>query len=350
MSFDYDAARAAHDPQDMWSAIRDFPEHFHEGWVRAADLQPRHRSQDLDHVVILGMGGSAIGGDLLRTYALSESRVPITVVRDYVLPAWVTGRVLVIASSYSGTTEETLAAFADATERGLDAYVVSSGGELLEAARHRELPHVVLPGGMQPRAALGYSFAAVLRIADKLGLVDVTDAAFEGTMASIRASGARLADAGASRAAHLAETLLGRLTVVHTGPGLLEAVGMRWRNQLQENAKQMAYGSVFAELNHNEIMGWESAPSALRNQVAVVVLRDEEDHPQVARRMDVTRNLVASRAAAWVEVASEGTSRLARLLTTLQLGDFTSFYLAMRTGVDPTPVDTIQELKKTLAA
>ena len=193
MSIDYEKKRNALDPQKMWEAITQLPEHFREGWIRAADLEPQHRAQDLDHVIIVGMGGSAISGDLLRNYARSESRIPITVLRDYSLPQWVSPRTLVVACSYSGSTAETLSAFRDAMVNELPIYVVASGGELLDLAHQHNLPHIVLPGGLQPRAALGYSYAAVLRIADKLGLVDVKDDDFEETVELLTSQGVELA-------------------------------------------------------------------------------------------------------------------------------------------------------------
>lgn len=340
---------AALDPKGMFEAIQQFPEHFREGWVRAADLEPPHRAADLHQVVLVGMGGSAIGGDLVRTYVRDRAPVPFSVVRDYQLPASVARGSLVIASSYSGGTEETLAAYEDAVGRGADVYVVTSGGELLDIAGQNELPHVLIPGGLQPRAALGYSLGAVLRIADKLGLCSVSEVEFTEAMELTQARAEALADTNANEALSLAQELDGRVPLVYTGPGLMEAVGVRWRNQIQENAKQLAFGNVFAELNHNEIMGWEATPEAIRRLLHVVVLRDPGDHPQIARRIDVTRGLLAERAAGWTELSAVGEGRLARMLSMIQLGDFVSFYLAMRVGVNPTPVETIQELKRTLA-
>ena len=148
----------------------------------------------------------------------------------------------------------------------------------------------------------------------------------------------------------LAKTLHGKLSVVYSGPGLLEAVNGRWQNQLQENAKAPAVGNLFPELNHNEIMGYEAAPAAVASQMAVVVLRDEGDHAQVHKRMAITQDLVAGGIASWTVLDSDGPSRLARMLSLLQLGDFASFYLAMEQAVDPTPVETIQQLKRTLAS
>lgn len=349
MSKDFAGLRRKLDRGGMLDAIQSFPQHLRDGWVAAADLVPEHRVRDLQHVVVLGMGGSAIGGDLLRAYTRSVSPVPITVVRDYSVPPWVGPGTLVIASSYSGSTEETLSALADATERDAAVYAVTSGGTLLAHAQENDLPHILLPGGMQPRAALGYSFAALLRIADKVGLAEINDDIFERTIEALERASQSLSDPESSLASEIADQLVARLAIVYTGPGLLEPVGLRWRNQIQENAKQMAYGSVFAELNHNEIMGWERAASPLRSRTAVVVLRDPDDHPQIQKRMDATRDLISDRPAVWREVLAEGEAPLTRMLTTLQLGDFVSYFMALRGGVDPTPVDTIQDLKRTLA-
>ena len=340
---------AALDPDRMFDAVRAFPEHFREGWTRAADFQPAHRAVELTQVVVVGMGGSAIGGDLVRTYCRDASPVPVSVVRDYTLPASVGEGALVIASSYSGGTEETLAAFDEAAARGAAIYAITSGGELRRRAERMGLPHVVIPGGMQPRAALGYSLGAVLRIADKLGLCSVPEAEFSEALDVMHARVAALSDPNANDALELARKLHGKIPVVYTGPGLMEAVGVRWRNQIQENAKQLAFGNQFAELNHNEIMGWERAPEAVRALLHVVVLRDPGDHAQIQKRIDVTRDLLRGQAAGWSECSPEGEGRLARMLSAIQLGDFVSFYLAMLVGVNPTPVETIQQLKRTLA-
>ena len=337
------------DPDDMFGAVRAFPDHVREGWTRAADFTAAHRAADLRQVVIVGMGGSAIGGDLVRTYCRDTSPVPISVVRDYTLPASVGEGTLVIASSYSGGTEETLAAFDAATLRGADVYVITSGGELQRRAEQDGLPHVVIPGGLQPRAALGYSLGALLRMANKLGLCAVTDTEYSEALEVADACATDYAQLDGNVALELAHALEGTIPVVYTGPGLMQAVGVRWMNQIHENAKQLAFGNVFAELNHNEVMGWESAPDDLRGRLHVIVLRDAADHQQIKRRMDVTRDLLAGDAAGWTEIESRGEGKLARMLSTIQYGDFVSYYLAMLVGVDPTPVETIQQLKRTLA-
>ena len=339
------------DPDDMRAAVRAFPDHLAEGWRRGAEADTFGLdADDLDGIVLCGMGGSAIGGDLVAGLVEPTTTLPFVVNRGYSLPGWVSGRTLVVASSYSGGTEETLSAFDDARQRGARIVAVTSGGQLLEHARADGLDHVVIPGGLQPRAALGYSLGVGLRIARALGLAKLSDETFETALEAARDRAERHdRDEAGNPARDLSARFEGALPVVYTGVGLLEAVGMRWRTQIHENAKHPAVGNVLPELDHNEIMGFESGPPDVLSRMEVVALRDADDHAQVAKRFEATRDLVQDAVGGWTEVASEGDSRLGRMLSMVQLGDAASFWLAMRKGVDPTPVETIQSLKKTLA-
>lgn len=338
------------DPEDMHGAIAAFHGHLREGWVRGAAAESFGLTADgLKGVVICGMGGSAIGGDLLRTLAEPEAPVPVQVVRGYTMPGWVGADTLVVASSYSGGTEETLSCFEAAQACGARIVAVASGGDLMGRAEAAGLPRIAIPGGLQPRAALGYSLGALLRLGRALGLLALPDGDFASAVDEAEARGRRYAADGDHEAGRLADYLHGRLPVVYSGAGLLKAVNMRWRTQLHENAKALAYGNLLPELDHNEIMGFEAAPAEILERLAVVVLRDAEEHPQVQRRVAATQAIVEPRVALWQEVRSEGVNRLSRLLSLVQLGDWTSYWLAMRQGVDPTPVESIQRLKATLA-
>ncbi len=342
----------AQDPDAMRTAVRAFPDHLQEGWTRGAtaagfDLH----ATDFDGVVICGMGGSAIGGDLVRTLVEPSAPVPVLVNRGYSLPGWVGEGTLVVVSSYSGGTEETLSAFDDARQRGARTLSITAGGTLAEHAEADDLDVVQIPGGLQPRAALGYSLGVLLRLADAMGLGEISEATFQSALADARRRAERYdADAEGNPARDLSATFEGALPVVYTGTGLLEAVGMRWRTQLHENPKHPAVGNVVPELDHNEIMGFESGPPEVLRRMQIVVLRDHDDHPQIQKRFDATRGLVESSVGGWHEVETDGESRLSRMLSLVQLGDWVSFWLAIRKGVDPTPVETIQQLKKTLAA
>lgn len=336
------------DPQGMYDAIRDFPEQWRHGRALAQAFDPGFALKEKDHLVIAGMGGSAIGGDLLRTLVADTARRPVTVVRNYQLPGFVTERSVVIASSYSGNTEETLAAFEAAQARGAAVVCVASGGELLRRARAEGLPYLQIPGGLQPRAALGYSFTALLTIAEHMELVPPDEAAWKETQELLEQQSEVFSDPSGNDALELAEALQYRLPFIYSSVGLMEAVNLRWRCQIQENAKRLASGNVYPELNHNEIMGWEY-PGPLQEMIGVIVLRDREDLPRIQRRIEVTRELIADRAGYWAEVQSQGESRLARMMSLVNLGDWVSLYLAVLLGVDPTPVPLIGQLKEVLA-
>jgi glucose/mannose-6-phosphate isomerase len=337
------------DPDGMYDAIRTFPEQWQEGRQRALDADlPPIDAADFSQVLVVGMGGSAIGGDLLRTLALDAAAVPVFVSRSYTVPAWVGAETLVVVSSYSGNTEETLSAMEAAQARGATVVCIASGGEVIERARAQNLPYLTVPGGLQPRAALGYSLTTSLTLAERIGLLDLGQASWDETQALLEQQAEALSQLASNAALDLADALHGKLPFIYSSEGLLEAVNVRWRNQIHENAKTLATGNVWPELNHNEIMGWEHSPGLLAH-IAVVVLRDAGEHPQVSRRIEVTRGLLAERAALWQEVESQGQSALARVMSLVHHGDWVSFYLAILNGVDPTPVGLIQELKQTLA-
>lgn len=340
------------DKDAMYDAVRDFPQQWREGRRRAigTDLSAVPR-EGYHQVVIAGMGGSAIGGELLRTLALDTATVPISISRSYRLPAWVGRETVVIVSSYSGNTEETLSAMDQAIKAECFVICLTTGGGVLDKAREHGLPYIQMPAtGLQPRAALGYSLSALLTVAERMLLIPPDTERWVETQALLQEQSEQYNDpaAGGNKAFQLAQALEDKLPCVYSSDGLLEGVNLRWRNQIQENSKTFAVGNVFPEMNHNEIMGWERH-SAILSQLGVVVLRDKEDHPRVQRRIDVTRNLLAERAGFWTEVRSHGTSKLARLMSVLYFGDWVSLYLALLLEVDPTPIPLINKLKDALA-
>ena len=339
--------RRSVDSAGMYEVLAGFAEQWRTGRARAleADLGALEDAAPRN-VLVAGMGGSAIGGDLLRGLARDRAAVPVAVERSYDLPAWVGPETLVVLSSYSGTTEETLSMQAAAQGRGARLAVLASAGTLLDAARAEGLPHVQLPGGFMPRAALGYSLTALLTVAERAGVLTLPTSEWQETAAMLGEQGAALADASGNEARTLAERLAGRPPLLYSGTPMLDGVNRRWQTQLNENAKVLCGGNVFPELNHNEIMGWEGAGAGAP---AVVVLRDASEDPRVARRIAVTRSLVEDRAAAWMEVASRGQRPLCRMLSLVLLGDWVSYYLALHRGVDPTPIGLITRLKRALA-
>ncbi len=339
------------DTRGMYDLVAGFPDHFKQGRAIAEAVSLSIDARAMRQLVVIGMGGSAISGDLLRCYGVDQSPIPIQVVRNYALPASVDRQTLVVASSFSGNTEESLAGFEEAMARKATVVCIASGGQLLDLARKHGLPYAQIPGGMPPRAALGYSLAVLMVFARKMGVIQVPDEAWDEADSLLRMQTALYGD---PTSAHLARTVadgvVGRLPVVYSSLGLLEAVNLRWRGQFQENSKMLAAGNLYPELNHNEIMGWEqTGASSLQSQMGVIVLRDREDHPRIQHRMDVTRSLIQSRAGSWTEVSTSGEHRLTRMVSLVNLGDWASLYAAYVRAVDPTPIGLIDQLKDALA-
>jgi glucose/mannose-6-phosphate isomerase len=302
-------------------------------------------------VVVCGMGGSGISGDVLQAVAAPVSAVPVSVVKGYELPAFVGPETLVFAVSYSGGTEETLEATAAAVDAGAALVAVCSGGELARVAAEVGAPVVPCPGGFMPRAALGHLCVPLLVVMERLGLL--TDAE-----KSVRAAAARLEERRAScrpeveGAANPARELarrIGRTIPLVYGGGVLGAVAaMRWKGDVNENAKAPAFWNTFPELDHNEICGWGQHGDVTRQVVTLVELRHDFEHPQVSRRVEATRAIVEETLAQVLEVRAGGDGRLAQLLDLMYVGDWVSVYLAGDAGVDPGPIEAIARLKEEL--
>lgn len=308
-------------------------------------------------IVVCGMGGSAIAGDLLAPLLPS---CQLVVHRDYGLPAWADGQDLVIASSYSGNTEETLAGWDEAVRRGCARLAVTSGGSLADRARTAGAPLVCLPGGLPPRAALGYGLGALARVLGRLAVLPEAEAEIDAAIAGLReaapgrlapyarAGEAALAVAGELPARRAAEALDGRFAVLYTAGDLAHAAGQRLKAQLNENAKVPALAVAFPELDHNDLVGWTGGEDGRRGLV-LFILRADGDNGRLDRRVAVTRDLLADQFAEILEVRARGDRALARVMSLVQYGDFVSCHLADLRGVDPVPVDRITRLKEALA-
>lgn len=335
------------DPQDMLGLLRRFPQMCEEAWALPATAPlPTLRPHT---VAALGMGGSGIGGDLLRAVLFDEAAAPVVPVKEYRAPAFAGPQTVVFACSYSGNTEETLAAYDAAAAQGAVCVVITSGGTLLRRARERGHPAVVVPQGLPPRAALPYLFLPMLRVLQEMGVVRAFDAECREAVQVLRRI-AEAEDPGRSDTPtrRLAQRLLGRIPVVYSATPFLEPAAERWKDQFNENAKTFAVWNTFPELNHNETVGW-GLDDALARVLHVIVLRDAAEADRLALRVSVTREIAFRRAAGLDEVRAAGDGKLARLLSVILMGDLVSWHLAVLRGVDPTPVAVIDELKQRLA-
>jgi glucose/mannose-6-phosphate isomerase len=339
------------DPEDMLARIGELPRQCREAWSEAQLISPPSGYGDVRQLIIVGMGGSAIGGALLEGLVAAECPIPITVQRGYTLPAFVQGPdALVVGCSYSGNTEETLTAFGEALDRGARTLAITTNGKIADLAEESHTPVVKFGYESQPRAALGYSFVLLLGVIQQLGLLRDYTAELEEAVAVMDALQAKIGPdipSDQNAAKQLASKIQGKLPVVY-GAGLTAAVANRWKTQFNENAKHWAFFETLPELNHNAVVGF-GIPEAISARSIVLMLRSSLDHPRVKKRWDVTAELLAREGVACEAIDGRGESALAQMLSLIHFGDYVSFYLAMLNEVDPTPVETIAFLKKRLA-
>ena len=342
------AAVASVDHSDLMGDVLDLPAQLEDAlWrVEAAGLPRRDAPEGL---VLCGMGGSAVGGELAVAATGRRARRPLRVSRDYELDPWIGAGALVLCSSYSGYTEETLACFAAAGAVGASRVALTTGGALADSARAEGVPVIGVPSGLQPRAAVAYTTVGALECVAACGAGDPP-------AEEVRAAGRLLetlieewgpdAPEG-SEAKAIARGLAGALPVVY-GAGATVAAARRWKSQLNENAKLPSFASVLPEADHNELIGYERARGLA--PLHAVFLGDEGQRPELRRRLELTAEVVeATRAAGVTRVEARGDTALERLLSLVLLGDLVSVYLAVLAGVDPTSVLALESFKERLA-
>jgi len=305
---------------------------------------------EVSGIAVAGMGGSAIGSDVIAAAYDDQLGSPMVTVRGYQLPRWISSRSLVFAVSYSGNTEETLSCVEEALDRSCRVICVSTGGKLGDIAAREGLPYVEVPTSLQPRAAMGWLSVPIAACLESLGLLESVEE-------DVREAGVvidQLAElygpanpAERNPAKQLASALENRIPIIY-GSELTAVAAYRWKCQINENSKALAFTHEFPELNHNEVVGWER-PAERMKDFQLVYLRDAQNHPQNNKRMDITADLLADYIGDIREYAATGQSRLARLLSSAYLGDFVSLYLAVLYGIDPSPVERIEDLKRRLA-
>lgn len=341
--------RAAVEAVDVSKQIDDvlgLPEHLRDAlWrVESAKLEEADAPGGL---IVAGMGGSAIGGALARGVLDDRASRGIVVMRDYGVPAWTTPDSTVLCASYSGNTEEALAAFEAAGALGARRIVATTGGKLAAAARAEDVPVIPLPGMFQPRVAVGYMLVIALEAAALCGAgpslhseIDVAAAHSEALVAEWGPDGPE-----DSLPKQLARGLHGTIPQI-AGAGLTAPIAYRWKTQLNENAKLPAFSNELPELDHNELVGWSGASELGR--FSAVFLDDSDLHPRVQQRIELTRGLISATGAPTFRVESRGETRMERLISLVLLGDLVSLYVAVLSGIDPTPVKAIEHLKAAL--
>ena len=337
------------DQSDMLAKILEFPDQLMQGLRIAGDVELSDFARQPAQLVIGGMGGSAIAGDMVKSFFSDSIPIPVFVNRGYRLPGFVDSNTLFIASSYSGNTEETLSATQEAVDRGCMILCITSGGRLRELAKANGYPLFILPPGYPPRSALGYSLSVLISILKKFNFIDISQDTLEEVVTFLRKTAQSWQTAAETTCLPLvlARKLQGRIPLIYSSVERLESVGSRWKAQLNENSKAHAFYFPFPEMNHNEIMGWYNHPVFEKHSrlFIMVLLRDADDASRIALRMDITKSLLENSEYEVLEIHSEGMSGLARFLYLVFLGDMISFYLAVLYRVDPTEIENIDRLK-----
>jgi glucose/mannose-6-phosphate isomerase len=338
------------DKSNMFDVLKDFHLQVKEALQIAGKYNLRNfNTKGIKNIIITGLGGSAIGGDLFRSYTQYEIKIPVTVNRNYTLPKYADSNTLVIISSYSGNTEETVSAYKQAIETNCRIICITSGGAVKKIAGKNKHNCILIPGGLQPRCALGYSFFTLLTLFIKLGFIKDRKKEIDEAVNLLEVSSVEYTNliSDENLAMKIAVDLKGKLPVVYSSTDLLDIVNLRWRGQISENAKILAYGNLYPEMNHNELVGWKLNEDILK-KIVVIFLKDKEDNNRIKLRMKITTDILKKYADNIISLESGGEGRLGRIFDLIYLGDWVSFYLAILNEVNPTPVDAISYLKNKL--
>jgi glucose/mannose-6-phosphate isomerase len=350
---DLDDARtvATADPSGMLDAIMAMPDHCRQGYAVGREADDLPSAQGLTSLAVCGMGGSGVSGDVVQALYHDRLGLPVAVVKGPVLPGFCGKDTLVLCSSVSGNTAETLACFQEAAARGCRLVAITSGGELGRLAREEAVALVPVPANLPaPRAAVGHVAFGTLGALERIGVIPSAGEEVEHTARVLEALAKEIGPRVPSphnRAKALAGRIGDRTPVVWGGTGVAAVAATRWKTQLNENAKVPAFCSVMPELNHNEVVGWGPGTG---QRFLLLVLRHQGEHPEMAALFPASIALVVESGLAAEEIWAPGDSPLSALMSLIMLGDAMTAYLGLLHGVDPTPIEAITRLKRTLAA
>lgn len=321
----------------MKDLVQNFSTQLGEALIIGQNYRFATPEKEFDHVILTGLGGSGIGGTIVQNYTAGTMKIPFFVNKDYSLPAFVSAGSLVIVSSYSGNTEETLAAMKQALRTKATVICITSGGKIAEIASRKKLDCILLPAGMPPRACLGYSSVQVLYVLAYFGLIGYGfEREIGGAIRLLKKEGKNIRQAGRQ----LAKKLHGKTPVIYSGP-VYEGVAVRFRQQINENGKMLAWHHVIPEMNHNELVGWRDKDDSR----AVVVLRNADDYDRVQMRMEINKKIIKKYTRSFIELESKGKNYWERAFYLIHLTDWASVFLAGLHGVDATEVKVIDYLK-----
>jgi len=327
--------------KEMERLIDAFPENMVEAIEIGSNAVQRFKPRRVNHVLISGLGGSGIGGKFASQLVWDQCTVPIHVVNDYRIPAWVGEDTLFVACSYSGNTEETLSTLAEAMAKGASISCVTSGGKLELLARENDFNMIKIPAGQPPRTSFGYNALQQLFILAAHGLIEKNFIPDLSTAAHLLKEEGGMIKA---EAAAIANKIGSKIPVIYSET-YFEAVAIRFRQQINENAKTLCWHHALPEMNHNELVSWAGGSK----DFAVLMIRTPEDHPGTAKRMELSKEIISRYTDVIIELKPKGATRIEMVYYLIHLADWISFYMAVEKDVDPIEIDVIDYFKAQLA-
>lgn len=338
------------DPQSMKNAIYDFANDIERAVEISKSISLHNSYNSIHNIIIAGMGGSAIGGDINNMLLKNDLSIPLYVSRNYNIPKWANKNTLVIVSSYSGETEETLSAFEDALSKECQIFGITTGGTLSKTLSNNNLDFILIPPGLQPRAALAYSFIPMLFFLLEIELIkiDLYNDLINSSRLIKSVRDIYNCNDERNETWALANKIYDTIPVIYGETDNTSIVALRWCNQLSENSKMLAFCNDLPELNHNEIVGWENN-SRLLKELCIIWINDKSNHERTLMRQVITNKILANVVKKQIEVSCSGDSRFERLLHLIHFGDWVSFWCAYLHDTDPSPVEKISKLKNELA-
>jgi len=338
------------DLNGMANHLFDFPALCEKAWLEASKVELPAEYKKINKIVLLGMGGSAIGADMAGSYLAGSVKVPLLVCRDYNLPGYVDKNTLIAASSYSGNTEETLSAFEQSLKLPAKKLAITTGGKLKDICEANKIPVIAFDYNSPPRAALPFSFFLLLGILQKLNLIKNQNKIVKEAITGLNNLDAMVNEeipTAENPAKSLAGKLAGKLAVIY-GAGITTEVAHRWKSQINENSKAISFWEALPELNHNSVVGYEF-PVKLKKNMMVIFLDSNLIHPRTRKRIEITQQLLEQSGIEYHTICGEGSNELTQIMNLTLFGDYVSFYLAILNEVDPGPVKVIDFLKGSLA-
>ena len=338
------------DKENMFNSIWDFPEYLIDALKISNNMNLKNSYKNIDKIVLAGMGGSAIGGDVISVLEKEKLKIPFFIIRDYTIPPWVDNKSLLICSSYSGNTEETLSILKIALDRGIEIVGLTTGGKLAEELGKNKKDMITIPSGLQPRAAVAYSIVPLFRLLSKLNIINSEgDSWIDSTINVLKEK--RLlygTDDEKNPVFKLAKRIYKKLPIIYSYNSNMGIAATRLKGQLCENSKMLAYTNVLPELNHNEIVGWQNNQHILEN-LCVLWLLDEDDSYRVKQRIEITKEILEKIEIDQYILKIDGGSFQERFLHMINYGDWLSYWCAILHGTDPSPVEKIEYLKQKLS-